>query len=212
MTRKQIAEALDIHINRVHEAFELCGKYHPEIKEKSSTYKNNCACDFTLDEVLLAMSYYHSGNGLTNIEVCLIKENFTMNKKVNKAEYIKGTEEFLRKVRNFPKSRCCSTCIYCTKSYMRNKKPVYRPFCKFWERFLNMMGVNPYKDWCKQWEFSKNEPLVFTTDTSISNIDINGNVRNEVLGFDVSNFHSKTEKEIKLVTDIGLSSASTPFL
>ena len=66
--------------------------------------------------------------------------------------------------------------------------------------------ANPYKDHCNQWEASNREPLIFYTADSPTNVDIYGNVKNEVMGFDISNFGKPSGKEIKLVTDIGLQS------
>lgn len=206
MTRKQIAEVLGIHIQIVHDAFEQCGKSHPEIKEKSASYNGHKAVDFSIEEILLAMSYARCGKGISNLQECILKDEFQRYrpKETTKDFGIKGTQDFLEKVKNFPKKKCCSTCTYCVKAYMRNRKPVAKPFCNLWNRFLNKINVNPYKDWCVQWEYSDQEPLVFFTSEEPCNLDSNGNIKNEVMGFDISNFHSKSDGEIRLVNEIGI--------
>lgn len=204
MTRKQIAESLGIHIQIVHDAFERCCKVHPEIKEKAGAYSRNKAAEYTIDEILLAMSFARDGKGISRIEQFLLREDFKKIKPETPALGIDGTEEFLRKVRNFPKKKCCSTCAYCVKAFARNRKPVAKPYCKIWSRFLNRINVNPYKDWCKQWEYSGTEPLVFFKAEEPANLDMNGNVKNEVMGFDISNFHSHSDGEIRLVNEIGI--------
>ena len=212
MTRQQIAESLDLHINYVNSAFEAAIKEHPEldIYNNAKNNKKGMGADYTLEQVMTAMSYIRDGKGLTEIEKILLEEDFTMREPEKaKAIGIDGTEEFLKKVANYPKKKCCSTCAYCTKAAMRNRKPVMRPFCNFWSRFLHRMkndkGMtpSPYNDWCNQWEYSNKEPLIFYTHDSPINLDIYGNVKNEIMGYDISKF-SKDNKEIKLVTDVGL--------
>ena len=212
MTRHQIAESLDLHINYVNLAFETAIKEHPEldIYDCTKNNKKGNGADYTLEQILLAMSYLRDGKGLTELERIILEEDFSMRpvEKV-KAKGIEGTEEFLQKVANYPKKKCCSTCAYCTKAAMRNRKPVMKPFCNFWSRFLHRMKNNkgmtpsPYNDWCNQWEYSGKEPLIFYTHDSPVNLDIYGNVKNEVMGYDVSKF-SKDNKEGALVTDVGI--------
>lgn len=207
MTREQIANTLEVSGQFVYEAFKAAQKAHPELKETtdaSNTNHKGMGADYTLEEVLLAMSYARDGKGISGIEKMFLEENFSMRSKKPVAVGIDGTEEFLRKVSAFPKMRCCSTCSFCTKMSMRNMKPVKKPYCNFWSRFLHRIKANPYKDCCKQWEYSNKPPLIFYKAGSPANVDIHGNVRNEVLGYDVSNFGSSKSKEIMLVTDIGI--------
>ena len=206
MTRQQIARSLDLHINYIHSAFEAAIKEHPELSlyDPSENNQKGFGVDYTLEQVLLAMSYLRDGRGISEVEKIILTEDFTMRPPEEvKAIGIKGTEEFLRKVRNFPKKKCCSTCAFCTKSTMRNRKPVMKPYCNLWKRFLHRLNADPYNDWCRQWEFSGKEPLVFYAAESPVNLDIYGNVRNKVMGFDVSAFGKKPGKEIRLVTDVG---------
>ena len=207
MTRQQIAESLDLHINYINSAFEAAIKEHSELNiyDCAKNNRKGMGADYTLEQVLLAMSYLRDGRGISEIEKIILSEDFSMRpvEKV-KAIGIKGTEEFLRKVKSYPKKKCCSTCSFCTKSTMRNKKPVLKPYCLLWERFLHRLNADPYNDYCRQWEYSGKEPLIFYTHDSPTNVDIYGNVKNEVMGFDVSNFGKKSDGEIRLVTDVGL--------
>ena len=207
MTRQQIADSLDLHINYINSAFESALKEHPEldIHDCSKHNRKGMGADYTLEQILLAMSYLRDGKGISGIERIMLEEDFTMRPPEKaKAIGIKGTEEFLRKIKNFPKKKCCSTCAYCTKSTMRNRKPVMKPYCNLWERFLHRLNADPYNDYCRQWEYSNKKPLVFYTHNSPTNVDIYGNTKNEVLGFDVSQFGKDSGKEVKLVTDVGL--------
>ena len=140
MTRQQIAESLGLHINYINAVFEEAIKEHPELNifDYSKNNKKGMGADYTLEQVLLAMSYFRDGKGLSDIEKIIIEEDFSM-RPPEKAEAkgIKGTAEFLEKVKNYPKKRCCSTCAYCTKSTMRNRKPVMKPYCNLWKRFLH---------------------------------------------------------------------------
>lgn len=213
MTREQIAVVLDVSKQFVYEAFKAAQKEHPELKEKtisSNTNQKGKGADYTLDETLLAMSYARDGKGISELEKTFIEESFSMRPKKPKAIGIDGTEEFLKKVSAFPKMRCCSTCSFCTRMSMRNSKPVMKPYCNFWSRFLHRIKANPYKDFCKQWEYSDRPPLVFYKAGSPANVDIHGNVKNEVLGYDVSNFGKSDGKGITLVTDIGISGQELP--
>lgn len=207
MTRQQIAESLDLHINYINSAFEAAIKEHPEldIYDCVKNNKKGMGADYTLEQVLLAMSYLRDGRGISEIEKIMLSEDFSMRppEKV-KAIGIKGTEEFLRKVKNYPKKKCCSTCSFCTKSTMRNRKPVLKPYCLLWERFLHRLNADPYNDYCRQWEYSDKEPLIFYTHDSPTNVDIYGNVKNEVMGFDVSEFGKRISSEVRLVTDVGM--------
>lgn len=208
MTRQQIAEVLGVHVNRIHAAFENAIKEHNELDLYDSKKNNQkgYGTDYTLEEVLLAMSYYRDGTGLSELEKAMITDDFSMRPKEKiKAIGIEGTEEFLEKIKRYPKLHCCSTCAYCIKSSMRNRKPTMKPYCKLWERFLHRINANPYRDYCKQWEYSGKEPLIFYTADSPSNVDIYGNIKNEVMGVDSSNFKSKGDSG-KLVTDIGINS------
>lgn len=207
MTRQQVAESLDLHINYINSAFEAAIKKHPELNiyDCAKNNRKGMGADYTLEQVLLAMSYLRDGRGISEIEKIMLSEDFSMRppEKV-KAIGIKGTEEFLRKVKNYPKKKCCSTCSFCTKSTMRNRKPVLKPYCLLWERFLHRLNADPYNDYCRQWEYSGKEPLIFYTHNSPTNVDIYGNVKNEVMGFDVSQFGKGSDGEVKLVTDVGL--------
>ena len=208
MTRQQISETLSLHINYINSAFESAIKEHPELNIHDCSLHNQKGkgADYTLEQVLLALSYLRDGKGISELEKIMIKEDFSMRPPEKaKAIGIKGTEDFLKKVANFPKKKCCSTCSFCTKSTMRNRKPVLKPFCKFWERFLHRLNADPYNDYCRQWEYSGKEPLIFYTAESPANLDIYGNVKNEVMGFDISEFGKKSDGEVRLVTDEGLS-------
>lgn len=208
MTRRQIAESLNLHINYINSAFEAAIKEHSELNlyDPATHNQKGFGIDYTLDQVLLAMSYFREGKGISEFEQIMLEEDFTMRppEKV-KAKGIEGTEEFLEMVKRNPKKRCCSTCAYCIKATMRNRKPVPKPYCKLWERFLNRLKANPYKDYCKSWEYSEKEPLIFYTHYSPINVDIYGNVKNEVLGFDVSEFGKSSSGDVTLVTDIGIN-------
>lgn len=207
MTRKQIAEILGLHIQVVHSAFELCGKEYSEIKEKSATYNGHKPVEFDLEEVLLAMSYARDGKGISELEKCILQDSYSEPKKNETKKFgIEGTVEFLKKIKNYPKKKCCSTCSFCVKACMRNRKPVAKPYCNLWNRFLNKINANPYKDWCNLWEYSNKEPLIFFEAGQPSNLDITGNIKNEVMGFDVSNFHSNSREKGTLVNEIGISS------
>lgn len=212
MTRQQIAESLDFHINYVNSAFEAAIKEHPELDLviPSENNKKGHGYDYTLEQVLLAMTYLRNKKGISELEKTILEEDFTMRKPEKvKALGIEGTDEFLKKVANYPKKKCCSTCIYCVKATMRNCKPVMKPYCNLWERFLHRLKNNknkttdPYNDYCTSWEYSHKEPLIFYTHKSPTNVDIYGNTKNEVLGFDISVFGKKTES-VQLVTDVGL--------
>lgn len=208
MTRQQISETLDLHINYINSAFAAAIKEHPELNIHDCSLHNQKGkgADYTLEQVLLALSYLRDGKGISEIEKIMIEEDFSMRPPEKaKAIGIKGTDDFLKKVENFPKKKCCSTCSFCTKSTMRNRKPVLKPFCKFWERFLHRLNADPYNDYCRQWEYSGKEPLIFYTAESPANLDIYGNVKNEVMGFDISEFGKKSDGEVRLVTDEGLS-------
>ncbi len=207
MTRLQISQTLGVHINRIHAAFELAIKEHPELDlfDPSKNNRQGIGIDYSLEDVLLAMSYYREGKGISELEKIMIEEDFSMRPVERaKAVGIEGTEEFLERVKRYPKLHCCSTCAYCIKSTMRNKKPTLKPYCKLWERFLHRIKANPYKDYCRQWEYSGKEPLIFYTADSPTNLDIYGNTKVEVMGFDKSNFGKSDSNEVRLVTDIGL--------
>jgi hypothetical protein len=204
MTRHQIADALDLNYDYVNKAFQEAEEEHPELKFKDSTANTSIgdAKDYPLDMVFTGLSYLRNGKGLSELEKAIIKDEFTMRKpKIAKAIGIPGTEEFLEVIKRYPKKKCCSTCAYCIKSSIRNNKAASKPFCNYWERFLYKIKADPYKDYCKIWEYSNKEPLIFYTNDSPTNVDIYGNVINEVMGVDVSNFKSDGQG---LVTDIGL--------
>ena len=209
MTRQQIAESLELHINYINYAFEAAIKEHPEldIHDPSLHNQKGKGADYTLEQVLLAVSYLREGKGITEIERITLEEDFSMRppEKV-KAKGIEGTEEFLEAVARNPKKKCCATCSFCIKSTMRNRKPVQKPYCQLWKRFLHRLKADPYNDHCRQWEYSGKEPLIFYTHDSPVNVDIYGNTNNKVMGYDISNFGKKSSNKIKLVTDVGLSS------
>lgn len=211
MTRKQIAESLNVHVNYINIAFEKAIKEHPELDlfDYSLHNQKDCGIDYTLEQVMLGLSYLRNGKGLSELEKIIIEEDFTMRpQKTAKAIGIDGTEEFIRKVNNFPKKKCCATCAYCTKSTVRNQKPTLYPFCLYHERYLHLLKsdkgkIDVYNDYCYAWKYSEKEPLIFYKADSPTNLDIYGNVKNEVMGFDVSAF-GKDSKEVKLVTDVGM--------
>lgn len=203
MTRQQIADSLEICLEYVNSCFQVAQKEHPYLEHDSKDNKKGCGTDYTLEEVLLAMSYFRDGKGLSDLEKAIIEDEFTMRKPEVKAIGIPGTEEFIEKIKKYPKKKCCSTCAYCTKSTIRNSKPVPKPYCNLWDRYLNKIHADPYNDYCRQWEYSNKEPLIFYAHNSPTNVDIYGNVKNEVMGFDVSCF-GKSDGSVKLVTDIGL--------
>ena len=206
MTRKQIAESLGFDILYINITFEKAMKEHPEliIEDETMNRKLGIGIDYTLEQVLLGMSYIRNGKGLTELEKIQLEEDFTMRTNEVKAIGIPGTEEFLEHLKNRKKLKCCATCSYCIKSTIRSKTFTLKPFCNLWERFLHVMKADPYKDHCRQWEYSGKEPLIFYTRESPSNLDIYGNVKNEVMGFDVSNFKKESNSKTRLVTDIGV--------
>jgi hypothetical protein len=202
MTRNQLAEATDIRIEYINLAFKEAYKERPELKKEKDA-------DYTLEEIYFAMQYLRNGKGMTELEKVMLEEGFTMREpEPAKAIGIKGTEEFVRKVKNYPKKKCCATCAYCTKSTVKNNKPILFPYCLYYERYIHLMNrrqkyrVDVYNDYCYAWKFSEKEPLIFYKSESPSNLDIYGNVKNEVMGFDVSSFGKKSEG---LVTDIGMT-------
>lgn len=214
MTREQIARSLDRSAQWVFDAFQMAQREHPELKEtteRTMDPQHNKGADYTLDEVYLAMSYARDGKGISDFEKEILRDDFSMRPpKKLKAIGIKGTEEFLEKVKNFPKKKCCSTCVFCTKMTMRNRKPVMRPYCNFHHRFLHRINANPYMDWCKQWRYSNTEPLVFYTAESPKNVDLDGNPVKKIMGINFDKFNKAKEKRITLVTDIGIDMRDVP--
>lgn len=205
VTRQQIAQTLNVHVTQVNDAFRLAEKEHPELSSKHKLV------DYTLEQTLLAMSYYRDGKGASSLEIAMIKDDFTMRPEVKAVAIgIEGTEEFMERVKRYPKLHCCATCSFCTKATIKNNKPVLYPYCLLHERYLHLLNrrkgkrVDVYKDYCKQWEYSNKEPLIFYTADSPTNKDIYGNVKNEVMGFDSSHFGVSGSKEVRLVTDVGL--------
>lgn len=205
MTCLQIAKALNLHVNNIYDAFKAAVKEHPELENPNKAKNSPIGTDYTLEQVLLAMSYLRDGNGISEIEKIMLTEDFTMRPPPKaKAKGIKGTEDFIEKIKTNPKKKCCATCSYCTKSTIRNRKPVLRPYCNLWERFIIRLKADPYNDHCRLWEYSGQEPLIFYTHDSPTNVDIYGNVKNEILGFDVSKFGKESKGEVSLITDIGV--------
>ena len=207
MTRQQIADCLGKHIVKVNNAFQAAIKEHPELDIEDKTFNATLGIgkDYTLEQILIAMSYFRDGNGLTELEKAMLEDEFTMRPAPKaKAIGISGTEEFLERLKNRKKLKCCATCAYCIKSSVRNNKPTLKPYCNLWDKFLHIIKADPYKDHCRSWEYSNKEPLIFYAADSPTNIDIYGNVKNEVMGFDVSCFGKKSDGEVKLVTDVGL--------
>lgn len=207
MTRKQIADVLDEHIEKINKAFTDAMKEYPELNIDDKTFNRTLGLgrDYTLEQVLLAMSYYKDGKGMTSFEKSMIEDEFSMRPApVAKAKGIPGTEEFLERLKNRKKLKCCATCAYCIKSSVRNNKPTLKPYCNLWDKFLHIIKADPYKDHCRSWEYSNKEPLIFYTADSPTNVDIYGNVRNEVMGYDVGNFKKESESKVRLVTDVGL--------
>lgn len=201
MTRVQAAEVLGIRKEYVQKAFEAA------CKEDSTLDRKNA--DYTLDEMLFALQFLRTGKGLTEVEKIILEEDFFMNTTPAKAIGIDGTEEFLEKVKYRPKTKCCATCTYCIKSTVRNNKPTLFPYCNFFERYLHLLNskkgkrVDVYKDHCKAWKYSEQEPLIFYKADSPKNLDIYGNEINEVMGYDVSCF-TKSTKSTGLITDVGM--------
>lgn len=207
MTRQQIADSLGVCVAYINYAFEAAIKEHPELNIYTPSKHNQKGhgVDYTLEQVLLGLSYFREGHGISELEKQNIIDDFTMREPEKpKAIGIKGTEEFLKRIARYPRRQCCSTCSYCTKSTMRNKKPVLKPFCLLWDRFLHRLNANPYTDYCKQWEYSKREPLIFYTADSPTNLDIYGNVKNNIMGFSLDNFGKESGGEVRLVTDKGI--------
>lgn len=198
MTRSQIAEAIGMSANSINNAFTLAIKEHPELNMSGLVN-----IDYSLDQVLLAMKYLHNGKGASQLEKVLIEESFTM-KQPEKAVAIgvPGTEEFLEKIKKRPKTKCCSTCSFCVRSWVKNQKPVAKAFCTLWDRFIFSMKGDPYNDHCVSWEYSNKAPLIFYTADSPNNVDIYGNINNEVMGYDIKEFGKKSKG---LVTDVGLN-------
>lgn len=205
MTRSQVAKSLGVDKTYVDEAYQLAYEEHPELKKERDA-------DYTLEEIILALSYLRHGKGLTILEKTLLEEDFTMKKaEPAKAIGIDGTEEFLNKLKHNHKKKCCATCAYCTKSTVKNNKPILFPYCLYYERYIHLMnkrnggkGVDVYNDYCYAWEYSNKEPLIFYKPNSPANLDIYGNEINEVMGFDISCFGKQTD-EVSLVTDIGIN-------
>ena len=203
MTRNQLANSTDIRIEYINLAFKEAYKVRPELKKEKDD-------DYTLEEILFAMKFLRNGKGMSELEKAFLEEDFTMREpEPAKAIGIDGTEEFVRKVKNFPKKKCCATCSYCTKSTVRNNKPILFPYCLYHERYIHLMnrknsgkGIDVYNDYCFAWEYSNKEPLIFYKGDSPTNLDIYGNVKNEVMGFDVKEFGKKSESG--LITDLGM--------
>ena len=202
MTRNELAESTGIHIEQINSAFQEAYNERPELKKEKDA-------DYTLEEIYFAMQYLRNGKGMTELEKAFLEEDFTMREpEPAKAIGIDGTEEFIEKLKHNHKKKCCATCAYCTKSTVRNNKPILFPYCLYYERYIHLMNrrqkhrVDVYNDYCYAWEYSEREPLIFYKAESPSNMDIYGNVKNEVMGFDVSSFGKKSEG---LVTDIGMT-------
>lgn len=202
MNRSQVAKSLGLDKTYVDDAYQLAYEEHLELKKERDA-------DYTLEEIILALSYLRHGKGLTILEKTLLEEDFTMKKsEPAKAIGIDGTEEFLNKLKHNHKKKCCATCAYCTKSTMKNSKPILYPYCLYHERYIHLLNrrqkhrVDVYNDYCFAWEYSNKEPLIFYKGDSPTNLDIYGNVKNEVMGFDVKEFGKKSEG---LVTDIGMT-------
>lgn len=207
MTKQQIAEALNMGLNTVNIIFETAFIDHPDLRiyNRQINNRKGYAIDYTYEQVLTAMAYAHSGKGLTPLEKILLEEEFSMRKPEEaKAIGIDGTDEFLDEIEIKPKKKCCSTCVYCTKSTIRNRRTTLRPYCNLYQKLLKTFGANPYNDYCRQWKYSEKPPLIFYKDDSSSNVDIYGNVKNTVMGIDVKNFKSKSDKKGRLVTDAGI--------
>ena len=197
MTRHQIANVLGISSFLIDKAFHDAVKDHPEIEPNGRGHDT----DYTLDQALIALSYLKKG--VTTLQKTILTEEFVMKPKpAAKPIGIKGTEEFIERVKKYPKLHCCSTCAYCTRSTIKNNAPILYPYCKLWERYIHLMKADPYKDYCKQWDYSNKPPLIFYKKNSPINVDIYGNVKNEVMGYDINNFKSNAESG-RLVTDIG---------
>ena len=200
MTRKQLAKIFNVSSSLIDDAFQEAKKEHPELEPNGKGRD----VDYTLNQVYTAMAYFRNGKGLSVLEKTILEEEFTMKPKPSaKPIGVKGTEEFVERVKRYPKLHCCSTCAYCIKSTIRNNAPVLYPYCKLWNRFIHLMKADPYKDHCRQWEYSNKEPLIFYKYKSPVNVDIYGNVKNEVMGFDNSAFSSKADGTGRLVTDVG---------
>jgi hypothetical protein len=202
MTRNQVAKSLGVDKTYVDDAYKLAYEEYPELKKEKDA-------DYTLEEIILALSYLRHGKGLTILEKTLLEEDFTMRKvEPAKAIGIDGTDEFLNKLKHNHKKKCCATCAYCTKSTMKNSKPILYPYCLYHERYIHLFNrrqkhrVDVYNDYCFAWEYSNKEPLIFYKGNSPTNLDIYGNVKNEVMGFDVKEFGKKSESG--LITDIGM--------
>lgn len=202
MTRNQIADSTGICIETINSAFKEAYKERPELKKEKDA-------DYTLEEIMFTMNFLRNGKGMSEIEKILLEESFTMREpEPAKAIGIEGTEEFLEKIKHRPKKKCCSTCSYCTKSTMKNSKPVLYPYCLYHERYIHLFNrrqkhrVDVYNDYCFAWEYSNKEPLIFYKGDSPTNLDIYGNVKNEVMGYDVKGFGKKSESG--LITDIGM--------
>jgi len=203
MTRHQVAESTGIHIDQINSAFQEAYNEYPELKKEKDA-------DYTLEEIMSAMTYLRNGNGMSELEKVFLEEDFVMREPEQaKAIGIDGTEEFIEKLKHNHKKKCCATCAYCTKSTVKNNKPILFPYCLYYERYIHLMnkrhggkGVDVYNDYCYAWEYSNKEPLIFYKAESPTNMDIYGNVKNEVMGYDVKGFGKKSESG--LITDIGM--------
>ena len=128
MTRQQIADAIKKDIAAINRAFTDARKEHPELDIDDKTFNPSLGKgkDYTLEQVLLAMSYFRDGKGMTELEKIMIEDEFTMRPiQLAKAKGIPGTEEFLERLKNRKKLKCCATCIYCLEDLMEKRAEIY---------------------------------------------------------------------------------------
>ena len=78
MTRKQIAEALDLHYDYINKAFQKAEEEHPELGFKDHTMNTSIGDgkDYPLDMVLLGLSYLRNGQGISDLEKAIIEIHF----------------------------------------------------------------------------------------------------------------------------------------
>ena len=202
MTKPEIERLLNLSVSTVNQLFIDAGRENGAIKYKLDHTSGSFIADFTLDEVIYAMSLRKRSDN--EVERFIIKEGFIDhgNKPVPKGkvpslEPIDGTEEFLKAVSRYPKKRCCATCSFVTSKTKKNSKPVYKPYCKLYGRFLFRMKANPYKSWCDSWEYSGKKAMVWYKSGRPDD--------GKLLGYDRSVFKSVDRSDGRLVNEVGIS-------
>ena len=203
MTKPELEKLLGVVRNTINPLFIQASEHNSSIKFKLSHVSKSYIADFTLTEIMEAMSFYRNGKGLSDIEKMQIEEGFIDhgNSPVYKGKDkriipYEGTKEFIRAVKIYPRKRCCSTCAFCKRKMKSGSRPVWKPFCNLYSKFLFRMNANPYKSYCDSWEYSGLEPMIWYKNGMPDN--------GTFLGYDNRLFNNKHAKGNHLVDEEGL--------